>query len=78
MFIIFCSSSTSKRGLIITNGQTDIANKQDELILGERIDGPANVRDSANGKIIFTLNDDVLIETAPQEKNGNKLDFVFH
>lgn len=34
-------------------------------MLGERIDGPANLRSSVNGKVILTLNDNVLVETAP-------------
>lgn len=36
-----------------------------EPILGERIDGPANLRDTINGKKILSLNDNILIETSP-------------
>jgi hypothetical protein len=39
-----------------------------ELILGERIDGPANMREGVNGKILFILNDHVRVETAPAER----------
>ncbi|MDD6210485.1 MAG: hypothetical protein PUB21_07775 [Bacteroidales bacterium] len=42
---------------------------QGEPILGERIDGPANMRDTINGKILFTLEDNVLVETAPIRNN---------
>lgn len=37
-----------------------------EPILGERIDGPANLRDTVNGKKILSLNDNVLVETSPK------------
>lgn len=40
-----------------------------EKMLGERIDGPANVRDTIDGKIIFSLNDNVLVETGLTENN---------
>jgi len=40
-----------------------------EIIFGERIDGPANFRDTVNGKILFTLDDDVLVETSPVQNN---------
>lgn len=45
----------------------EIIYQDEQLILGERIDGPANCRDSANGKILFKLNDNVLVQTAPIE-----------
>lgn len=32
---------------------------------GERINGPANIRDKPNGKILFSLNDGVIVETTP-------------
>lgn len=44
-----------------------ISTEETERIRGERIDGPANVRDSVNGKLILSLNDNVLVETAPEE-----------
>jgi hypothetical protein len=40
-----------------------------EPLLGERIDGPANIRDAVNGKLLFTLNDGVLV-TNSTGKNG--------
>jgi len=55
-----CSNSSDKN-------DSKIPNEQTELISGERIDGPANLRDTVNGKIIFTLNDNVLVETTPAE-----------
>ncbi|MBI0400574.1 hypothetical protein [Cyclobacterium marinum] len=36
-----------------------------EILNGERIDGPANVRNKENGKIILSLDDNALIETSP-------------
>ena len=38
---------------------------QSRLDVGERINGPANIRDTINGNILFTLDDGVLIETSP-------------
>jgi hypothetical protein len=38
---------------------------QTRLEVGERINGPANIRDTVNGKILFSLNDGVIIETSP-------------
>lgn len=36
----------------------------DLQIMGERIDGPANMRDTINGKVLFVLNDNALVETS--------------
>lgn len=49
----------------------DQAQREDttEPIIGERIDGPANVRDAINGKVLFTLNDNVLVSCTPLEKD---------
>lgn len=38
---------------------------QSRLEVGERINGPANIRDTVNGNILFSLDDGVLIETSP-------------
>ena len=40
-----------------------------EQIIGERIDGPANIRDTIDGKILFELFDNVLVETSPLKNN---------
>lgn len=41
----------------------------DNLIIGERIDGPANIRDTINGNILFSLYDNVLVETSGPRNN---------
>lgn len=41
----------------------DSAKDTDIIIGSERIDGPANIRDTVNGKILFTLNDNVPVTT---------------
>jgi len=41
------------------------AQSQTRLEVGERINGPANIRDTVNGKILFSLYDGVIIETSP-------------
>lgn len=40
-----------------------------ELVLGERIDGPANVRDSINGEGIFSIEDNQLVECSEIKNN---------
>ena len=66
-----CSSSTESRNNQSGNPKTNENNSIDETerIIGERIDGPANVRDTVNGKLLFSLNDNTKVETAPQEGN---------
>ena len=44
--------------------------KETELIIGERIDGPANIRNKPNGDILFELNDNALVEITTKPKNG--------
>jgi hypothetical protein len=39
--------------------------KYESPIIGERIDGLANIRNKPNGEIIFELKDDVLVEATP-------------
>lgn len=42
---------------------------RDSLIIAERIDGPANIRDTISGSLLFTLNDNVVVSaTEPQNK----------
>lgn len=40
-----------------------------EIIIGERIDGPAKVRDKPNGEILFELFDNALVEATPIKDN---------
>ena len=54
------------------NNSTDktinnVDSTQVSLFSGERIDGPANIRDKINGKVLFTINDNILVETTPTE-----------
>lgn len=52
-FIVSCSEQPKE-----VKEQTN-----EEIIIGERIDGPANIRDTINGKIIFELYDNAYVET---------------
>lgn len=67
-FLTACSTSTENKNEQVKNKQMNDTNstEKSERILGERIDGPANVRDTINGKVILTLDDNVLVETAPE------------
>lgn len=40
-----------------------------DKILGERINGPANIRDTINGKVLFTLDDNILVECTEDKNN---------
>lgn len=40
-----------------------------EKIIGERIDGPANIRSKPNGEIFFELYDNVLVEVSSEPEN---------
>lgn len=73
---------------ILTDSTTNLS-ISDSLIRGERIDGPANIRDTVNGKLMFTLFDNVLVtatdpvnkwlqvgvvaDISQQEMNSNKI-----
>ena len=67
IILIFASCNSKKNdkttGLPIDKSFTD------SIIISERIDGPANIRDVANGKLLFTLNDNVVVSAnEPQDK----------
>lgn len=49
----------------LTSKTIDIA----DSIIGERINGPANIRDKVNGEILFSLNDSTLV-TCTEQQNG--------
>jgi len=46
-----------------TAQKTQVVVPPDSLRIGELIDGPANVRDTVNGKILFSLFDEVPVES---------------
>lgn len=68
-----CSAPTDPKGEQTADQESGILDTGSEealeKILGERIDGPANIRDTVNGRIMLTLHDNVLVETAPQQDN---------
>ena len=67
LFIALCLfSCKNKFENITTNSAIDFTK---ELIKGERIDGPANVRSEVNGKLLFELQDQTLVETTPAKNN---------
>ncbi|TYP69652.1 hypothetical protein [Aquimarina intermedia] len=72
-----CSEKTKKdKKPVKKENQTVNTSKQENSetiklpnLFGERIDGPANFRDTISGKKLFELNDNTLVITAPEE-NG--------
>jgi len=71
LIIVACSSKTENENEQILDQKTEdlkIIEEEEytqEILKGERIDGPANVRDRENGKIILSLDDNILVETSP-------------
>lgn len=59
IFLLICQS----------HAQTENLDK----ILGERISGPANVRDAINGKILFSLDDNIKVECTEAKDNWHKV-----
>lgn len=61
MLLLACQSRVNETDQKKTVSPDTLANKTlpDSLLIGEIIDGPANVRDTVNGKIIFVLKDNI-------------------
>lgn len=58
IFFMSCiSNKTKEKGI----NKAEPANET-ELIIGERIDGPANIRNKPNGEVLFELYDNALVE----------------
>lgn len=62
-----CKSSESNNG-----AQTD-GSVESEIIIQERIDGPANVREEPSGELIFELFDNVMVDASELNKGWHKL-----
>lgn len=43
--------------------------EDEKLVIGERIDGPANIRNKPNGEILFELYDNALVEVSKKSEN---------
>lgn len=69
IFVSACSDNSSSK----TEDQKVATDTLNEKMLGERIDGLSNVRDTIDGKIIFSLNNNVLVETGLTENNWLKI-----
>lgn len=79
-----CSSETAEQGNASTGlhsaslvDSVTVSVQQNptatERIVGERIDGPANVRDGINGKLLFSLDDQVLVSSTPLENDWYRI-----
>ena len=64
LFTLWSCSSESKNTTTVASD-----NHETELIIGERIDGPANIRSSPNGDLLFELYDNALVEVAAKPEN---------
>ena len=75
LFIVGCNTKQqSKTTPLVALPETTIKSAyakavDDSFIIGERIDGPANIRATTNGKLLFILNDNVIVtSTNPKNK----------
>ena len=48
----------------------------DPLIISERIDGPANIRDAVKGKPLFVLNDDIPVSTSDTVRGWCRISLI--
>jgi hypothetical protein len=64
LYLVSCSSNNKK-----TDHEKGIGSKTNiqELVIGERIDGPANIREKANGRLRFSLNHETRVQTGLKE-----------
>jgi hypothetical protein len=70
--LISCGNDTSheiQNTPITEKTEKDVTSKKIVPIIGERIDGPANIRSKPNGEVLFSLDDNVLVDVN-QEKDG--------
>ncbi|NBG65507.1 hypothetical protein [Acidiluteibacter ferrifornacis] len=74
ILILICSCNIKQSEKKVAD-KTENANsrvsesKETNLIIGERIDGPANIRHKPNGDILFELKDNALIEVTTKPVN---------
>lgn len=71
--ILSCNSKQAEEKKVdnIQNETIEVSvTKETELIIGERIDGPANVRSQPNGEVLFELYDNALVEVTTKPENG--------
>lgn len=71
IFLIACGQNVEKtKDSNQQNHNKSQPNSEDQkIIYSERIDGPANVRSSPNGTILFSLNEDAIVDVG-LEKDG--------
>jgi hypothetical protein len=69
LITISCSNKKDKKKNEFDTKKEIIDSVKTSLTLGERIDGPANIRDTINGKLLFELSDLTLVETTQIKNN---------
>lgn len=69
LLLTSCSTTTEKESNSTEATKVETLVPKPEPIIGERIDGPANIRDTIDGKILFELNDNTLVESTPIEND---------
>jgi hypothetical protein len=67
LFIGSCNSADTDKSAPAPS--TTKTSGSESPIISERIDGPANVRDAVNGKILFSLNDNVAVSANAPRNN---------
>ena len=73
ILILFSCKNEIKKDSVIENETIPKTIKKNQHLIGERIDGPANVRDKPNGKTLFELKDNTLVECTPLNENWHQI-----
>jgi len=72
LIFIACNSKRENSEAILSDSTSQIKVPKtdvDTIIISERIDGPANIRDTISGRLLFSLNDNIPVEaTKPKNK----------
>ena len=63
------TSKTESKPITLIKDDDSNQDMKDPKIMGERLDGPANIRDGVYGKLLFSLDNHVLVSCTPLEND---------
>ncbi len=64
--LVACSGDRLEENIDLSSHETvnSLTHEKDFITIGEKVDGPANVRDKPNGEVVFELYDNAIIQVA--------------